>query len=49
MNLARKFLIHHETVYLSAFDAAIVIAIDAALLIQRSKYATIARYVMCSY
>ncbi|GAX28241.1 hypothetical protein FisN_27Hh109 [Fistulifera solaris] len=43
MNLARKFLVHHEIVYLSAFDAAIVIAIDAALLLQRSKYATIVR------
>lgn len=42
-NLARKFLVTYETCDLSALEGAIVAAIDAAHLLQRSKLATIIR------
>lgn len=44
-NLARKFLVTDETVDLSALEGAIVSAVDAAHLLERSKLATIVRYV----
>jgi len=47
-NLARKFLVADETVDLSALEGAIVSAIDAAHLLERSKIATIIRYVAAS-
>lgn len=42
-NLARKFLVTDETVDLSALEGAIVSAVDAAHLLERSKLATIVR------
>ena len=42
-NLARKFLITDEVVDLSALEGAIVSAVDAAHLLERSKLASIAR------
>jgi hypothetical protein len=42
-NLARKFLVTDEMVDLSALEGAIVSAIDAAHLLERSKLATIVR------
>mmetsp|Transcript_13355 Transcript_13355/g.21956 ORF Transcript_13355/g.21956 Transcript_13355/m.21956 type:complete len:261 (-) Transcript_13355:470-1252(-) len=42
-NLARKFLVTDETCDLSALEGAIVSAIDAAHLLERSKIATITR------
>lgn len=42
-NLARKFLVTDETCDLSALEGAIVSAIDAAHLLERSKIATIIR------
>ena len=45
-NLARKFLVTDETCDLSALEGAIVSAIDAAHLLERSKIATITRYVL---
>lgn len=42
-NLARKFLINDEECDLSALEGAIVSAIDAAHLLERSKIATIVR------
>lgn len=42
-NLARKFLVTDETCDLSALEGAIVSAVDAAHLLERSKLATIAR------
>lgn len=47
-NLARKFLVTDETCDLSALEGAIVSAVDAAHLLERSKLATIARYVILS-
>lgn len=48
-NLARKFLVTDEFCDLSALEGAIVSAADAAHLLERSKLATIVRYVMyCS-
>jgi outer membrane biosynthesis protein TonB len=44
-NLARKFLVTDETCDLSALEGAIVSAADAAHLLERSKLATIVRYV----
>lgn len=48
-NLARKFLVTDETCDLSALEGAIVSAIDAAHLLERSKIATIIRYVVTSF
>lgn len=57
-NLARKFLVTDEYCDLSALEGAIVAAVDAAHLLERSKLATIVRYVrkvgtralaLCSY
>lgn len=42
-NLARKFLITDEVVDLSALEGAIVSAVDAAHLLERSKLASIVR------
>lgn len=42
-NLARKFLVTDETCDLSALEGAIVSAVDAAHLLERSKLATIVR------
>ena len=42
-NLARKFLITDEAVDLSALEGAIVSAVDAAHLLERSKLASIVR------
>ncbi len=47
-NLARKFLITDDKCDLSALEGAIVSAVDAAHLLERSKIATIVRYVMLS-
>lgn len=44
-NLARKFLVTDDTCDLSALEGAIVSAADAAHLLERSKLATIIRYV----
>lgn len=44
-NLARKFLVTDELCDLSALEGAIVSAVDAAHLLERSKLATIVRYV----
>lgn len=44
-NLARKFLVTDEMCDLSALEGAIVSAADAAHLLERSKLATIVRYV----
>jgi len=43
-NLARKFLATDEMCDLSALEGAIVAAVDAAHLLERSKLATIVRY-----
>ncbi len=48
-NLARKFLVTDETCDLSALEGAIVSAIDAAHLLERSKIATIIRYVLIAF
>ena len=45
-NLARKFLVTDEECDLSALEGAIVSAVDAAHLLERSKIATISRYVL---
>ena len=45
-NLARKFLVTDEVCDLSALEGAIVSAVDAAHLLERSKLATIVRYVL---
>lgn len=45
-NLARKFLVTDEMCDLSALEGAIVSAADAAHLLERSKLATIVRYVV---
>ena len=42
-NLARKFLINEESIIFSALEGAIVFAIDAAQLLERSSIATIVR------
>ena len=42
-NLARKFLINDEYCDLSALEAAILVALDTANLLQRSQLATIVR------
>jgi hypothetical protein len=44
-NLARKFLVTDETCDLSALEGAIVSAVDAAHLLERSKLANIIRLV----
>lgn len=44
-NLARKFLVTDEECDLSALEGAIVSAVDAAHLLERSKLAIIVRYV----
>lgn len=44
-NLARKFLVTDEYCDLSALEGAIVAAVDAAHLLERSKLATIVRCV----
>lgn len=44
-NLARKFLVTDEMCDLSALEGAIVSAVDAAHLLERSKLASIVRYV----
>lgn len=44
-NLARKFLVSDEMCELSALEGAIVSAVDAAHLLERSQLATIVRYV----
>lgn len=44
-NLARKFLVTDEEVDLSALEGAIVSAVDAAHLLERSQIATITRSV----
>lgn len=44
-NLARKFLVTDEMCDLSALEGAIVSAVDAAHLLERSKLATIVRCV----
>lgn len=46
-NLARKFLASDETCDLSALEGAIVSAVDAAHLLERSQLAHIVRYVTC--
>jgi hypothetical protein len=43
-NLAKKFLVTDEECDLSALEGAILAAVDAALLLERSKYAKIIRY-----
>jgi hypothetical protein len=43
-NLARKFLVTDEMCDLSALEGAIVTAVDAAHLLERSKLASIVRY-----
>jgi hypothetical protein len=43
-NLARKFLVSNEVCDLSALEGAIVSAVDAAHLLERSKLAKIVRY-----
>lgn len=45
-NLARKFLVTDEMCDLSALEGAIVSAVDAAHLLERSQLATIVRYVL---
>ena len=45
-NLSRKFLVTDEEIDLSALEGAIVSAVDAAHLLERSKLATIVRYVI---
>ncbi len=45
-NLARRFLVTDEFCDLSALEGAIVSAVDAAHLLERSKLANIVRYVM---
>ena len=45
-NLARRFLVTDEYCDLSALEGAIVSAVDAAHLLERSKLAHIVRYVM---
>ena len=45
-NLARKFLVTDEMCDLSALEGAIVSAVDAAHLLERSQLATIVRYVV---
>ena len=47
MNLAKKFLVTDEECDFSALEGAIVTAVDAAHLLERSKIATIVRYVDC--
>ena len=47
-NLARKFLASDEMCDLSALEGAIVSAVDAAHLLERSQLATIVRYVPIS-
>uniref|UniRef100_A0A7S1BN01 Uncharacterized protein n=1 Tax=Corethron hystrix TaxID=216773 RepID=A0A7S1BN01_9STRA len=47
-NLARKFLVTDEYCDLSALETAIVSAVDAAHLLERSKLATIVRSVIFS-
>lgn len=47
-NLARKFLASDEMCDLSALEGAIVSAVDAAHLLERSQLATIVRYVPMS-
>jgi hypothetical protein len=47
-NLARKFLVTDEMCDLSALEGAIVSAVDAAHLLERSQLATIVRYVHCT-
>ena len=42
-NLARKFLVSNEMCDLSALEGAIVSAVDAAHLLERSKLASIVR------
>jgi hypothetical protein len=44
-NLARKFLVTNEMCDLSALEGAIVSAVDAAHLLERSQLASIVRYV----
>jgi len=44
-NLARKFLVTDEYCDLSALEGASVAAVDAAHLLEKSKLATIVRYV----
>jgi hypothetical protein len=44
-NLARKFLVTDDMCDLSALEGAIVSAVDAAHLLERSKLATIVKYV----
>eukprot|EP00553_Chaetoceros_curvisetus_P006156 CAMPEP_0204625734 /NCGR_PEP_ID=MMETSP0717-20131115/11428_1 /ASSEMBLY_ACC=CAM_ASM_000666 /TAXON_ID=230516 /ORGANISM="Chaetoceros curvisetus" /LENGTH=134 /DNA_ID=CAMNT_0051641501 /DNA_START=86 /DNA_END=490 /DNA_ORIENTATION=- len=44
-NLARRFLVTDEFCDLSALEGAIVSAVDAAHLLERSKLANIVRYV----
>lgn len=48
-NLARKFLVTDEICDLSALEGAIVSAADAAHLLERSKLATIIRYVRSTW
>jgi len=48
-NLARKFLATDDVCDLSALEGAIVSAVDAAHLLERSKLATIVRCVRDSY
>ena len=48
-NLARKFLVTDEECDLSALEGAIVSAVDAAHLLERSKIATIIKYVYLVY
>lgn len=48
-NLARKFLVSDEMCDLSALEGAIVSAVDAAHLLERSKLATIVRYVLYGF
>jgi len=45
-NLARRFLVTDEYCDLSALEGAIVSAVDAAHLLERSKLANIVRYVV---
>lgn len=45
-NLARRFLVTDEFCDLSALEGAIVSAVDAAHLLERSKLAHIVRYVL---
>lgn len=48
-NLARKFLVTDEMCDLSALEGAIVSAVDAAHLLERSQLATIVRYVLQAF